>query len=201
MAVMAEDAKALRGSCSARSQLFELQIEQHHHDETYHREIARLSLHQRLNHMALHFAKYAGKIAVAEDSAALGAVCVDILIIALSTANIVNVALYDLLEKEERDFTGLLPLARSLTISMQSEIGDRHALLQETAIASGRMAAACEKIDHLEEIPFRAEIRHCIARLGGLALASLASNGVDPMQAVRERLTSVKKRLKLHGLV
>ena len=39
----------------AKKILFELQVAQHHHDETYHREIARLSLHQRLNHMALPF--------------------------------------------------------------------------------------------------------------------------------------------------
>src|SRR5260221_65663 len=32
--------------------MFELQVEQHHHDETYHREIARLPMHHRLNHMA-----------------------------------------------------------------------------------------------------------------------------------------------------
>ncbi len=201
MAVVAENANALRSFCSARSQLLELQVEQHKHDETYHREIARLSLHQRLNHMALHFAKYTGKIASADNSAALAAVCVDVLIIALSTANIVNVELYDLLEKDGRDFPGLLPFARSLAGSMQGEISNPHALLQATAIASGRMAAACEKIDHLEEIPFRAEIRDCIARLSSIALASLASKAVEPMQAVDQRLTSVKKRLKLHGLV
>src|ERR1700744_5090150 len=82
-------------SGSAKNILFELQIEQHHHDENYHREIARLSMHQRLNHMALHFAKYAGKIACAENLTEVAPVYVDTLIIALSTANILNVEIWD----------------------------------------------------------------------------------------------------------
>ncbi len=198
---MAEPAKVSRDPGSARSELFALQVEQHQHDETYHREIARLSLHQRLNHMALHFAKYTGKIAVADDPTALSAVYVDVLVIALSTANVVNVELFDLLERDGRDFPGLLPFARSLAASMQNVIGDRYALLRDTTIASGRMAAACEKIDHLEEISFRAEIRDCVAQLSSIALAFLSSNGIDPMEAVRDRLGRVKKRLKLHGRI
>jgi hypothetical protein len=198
---MAEHITNRKASGTARAELFALQVEQHQHDEIYHREIARLSLHQRLNHMALHFAKYTGKIAVAEDSRSVSAVYVDVLVIALSTANIVNVELFDLLEKDGREFAGLLTFARSLASSMQSVIGDPHALLRATAVASGRMAAACEKIDHLEEISFRAEIRDCIAQFGSIALAFLSSNGIDPMQAARDRLGAVKKRLKLHGQI
>ena len=44
-------------------ELFQLQLEQFRHDEIYHREISRLTVHQRLNHTALHFSKYAGQIA------------------------------------------------------------------------------------------------------------------------------------------
>src|ERR1700692_2758213 len=85
---------------SPQKMLFELEVEQHHHDETYHREIARLSLHHRLNHMALHFSKYVGKLAAARDSAAMTSTFVDTFIIAMSTANILNVKLWDLLETQ-----------------------------------------------------------------------------------------------------
>jgi len=101
---------------SARNTLFELQVEQHHHDENYHREIARLSLHQRLNHMALHFAKYAGKVAATTDPDGLTRVYVDVLIIALSTANILNIKLWDLLEPDGREFPGLLAFGRAQAI-------------------------------------------------------------------------------------
>src|SRR6185312_13049137 len=175
MAGMAEHATPLTGACSARSQLLELQIEQHHHDEAYHREIARLSLHQRLNHMALHFSKYAGKIAATTEVAGTMAVCVDIFIIALSTANIVNVELYDLLEEDGREFPGLLPFGRTLAHSMAEELGSHDLLLRATAVVAGQMAGVCEKIDHLEEIPFRSEIRRCIARLSAIAIAIMSS--------------------------
>jgi hypothetical protein len=198
---MGEHSKVPTDPGSARNELLRLQVEQHQHDEIYHREIARLSLHQRLNHLALHFAKYTGKIAAADHSTTLRDIYVDVLIIALSTANVVNVELFDLLERDRREFPGLLSFARSLATGMPNVIGDRNALLRETAIASGRMATACEKIDHLEEISFRAEIRDCIAQLSTIALAFLYSNGIDPMQAVRERLNRVKTRLKLHGSI
>jgi hypothetical protein len=198
---MAEHITNRKASGTARAELFALQVEQHQHDEIYHREIARLSLHQRLNHMALHFAKYTGKIAVAKDSTTLSAVYVDVLIIALSTANVVNVELFDLLERDGREFAGLPTFARSLAADMQSVIGDRHVLLRETAVAAGRMAAACEKIDHLEEISFRAEIGNSIAQFGSIALAVLSLHGIDPVQAVRDRLGGVKERLKLHGRI
>ena len=191
--------KANRGT--ARELLFEMQVEQHDHDERYHREIARLSLHQRLNHMALHFAKYAGKAASARDLRETVPVYVDVLIIALSSANILNVELWDAMEPKNREFPGLLAFGRTLASDMPAQMQDRDLLLKETVIASGRMASACEKIDHLEDISFRREIGASIAKLGGISLAVISHHGLDPVQAVRERLSDVKRRLKLHGRV
>jgi hypothetical protein len=186
---------------SAEKIMFELQVEQHHHDELYHREIARLTLHQRLNHMALHFAKYTGKIAATEEQDSRLRVYIDVLIIALSTANILNVELWDLVELSKREFIGLQAFGKSLAASTCTDVKDHSPLLRETAIASGRMAAACEKIDHLEEIPFREEMRQSIARLTNLSLAYISNHGIDPADAVRQRLREVKQRLKLHGRI
>lgn len=184
----------------AKAVLFELQVEQHLHDETYHREIARLPLHGRLNHMALHFAKYAGKVAANKDPAVIIRVYVDTFIIALSTANILNLELWELVKVGDHEFPSLLTFGRTLGSSMANEI-TYPAIIRETAIATGQIAAACEKIDHLEEISFRKEISQGIARLSNLSLAFIALQGVEPAQAVRERLAGVKQRLKLHGRV
>jgi hypothetical protein len=43
---------------NSAEQLLALQISQLEHDEFFHKEITRLNVHQRLNHMVLHFAKY-----------------------------------------------------------------------------------------------------------------------------------------------
>lgn len=186
---------------SAKNALFELQVEQHRHDETYHREIARLSLHQRLNHMALHFAKYSGKIAGADRIESVIPAYVDTLIIALSTANIINTEIWDLLEHGGQEYPGLLSFGRFLGQQISGVLQDRNELLRETAIATGIVAAACEKIDHLEEIPFRSEIKRGLARLATLSLGIIAAKGVDPAVAVHERLANVKSRLKLHGRI
>lgn len=186
---------------SARKILFQLQVEQHEHDEKYHREIARLSLHQRLNHMALHFAKYTGKIASAEDSEAIERVCVDALIISLSTANILNVDLWDTLAGDDHEYPGLLACGRSLAVAGGWNLADRAELVTAMAVAGGRVAAACEKIDHLEEISFRSEIKAGLGCLSAISLAYIAQCGHDPANAVRQRLDGVKRRLKLHGRI
>ena len=186
---------------SAKKILFELQVEQHHHDEKYHREIARLSVHQRLNHMALHFAKYTGKIAASSDPATLLPVYVDVLVISLSTANVLNIELWDLLGQDDQESPGLLAFGRLLAVGLIGEAEDHALLVRKTAVASGRIAAACEKIDHLEEISFRAEIRNGIAQISALSLAYISSQGIDAARAIRHRLETVKQRLKLHGRI
>lgn len=188
-------------AASARTILFDLQVEQHEHDEVYHREIARLPLHQRLNHMALHFAKYSGKIAAAADDAALAAVFTDVLIIAVSSANILNQELSALLVGDPGQHSTLLGFGRAAALTGGDIVSDRNLLLRETSIAAGRIAAACEKIDHLEDISYRTEFSLGIKRLAELSLAVLARHGVDPAYAVRHRLSDVRKRLKLHGRI
>jgi hypothetical protein len=201
MTRVTDHARAASDLGSARKILFELQVEQHEHDEKYHREIARLSVHQRLNHMALHFAKYAGKIASSSEPASPLPVYVDALIIAISTANILNAELWDLLEQQDREYPGLLAFGRALAVNSEVDAADHSALVRKTTIAAGRIAAACEKIDHLEEISFRAEIRAGLAQISALSLAYISLQGIDPAHAVRQRLTQVKGRLKLHGRI
>ncbi len=186
---------------SAKAILFELQVEQHHHDEVYHREIARLSLHQRLNHMALHFAKYAGKVAAAERIEDALPVYVDTLVIGLSMANILNAEMWGILSPANQEYLGLLPFGRALARQIGTDLEGRAELLRTTAIAAGQVAAACEKIDHLEEISFRADIKHGLSKLATISLAILAVHGIDPAAAIRSRLQSVKSRLKLHGRI
>src|SRR5258708_36033321 len=197
----ADQPRAASDHGSAKKSMFELQVEQHEHDEKYHREIARLSVHQRLNHMALHFAKYTGKIAAGDDPGSILPVYVDSLIIAFSQSNILNIELWDVLEQHGREFPGLLAFGRSIAVDVSADLSDHSRLLRKTAVAAGRIATACEKIDHLEEILFRAEIKAGLAQISALSLAYISSQGVDPTYAIRQRLSEVKRRLKLHGRI
>lgn len=163
--------------------LDQLQLEQFKHDEMYHREIARLSTQDRLKHMALHFAKYAGNVAESgEDEGALKKAVTDTFIIAVSTANILNVRLSDALSSGRSE---------GLSASFGNAL----------AIHAGRMAAACEKLDHLEDVAFRPVIRENTIALFIAALTEAERRGWDIYDLVRARLAGVKKKMIFHGLI
>jgi hypothetical protein len=70
-----------------------LQREQFEHDERFHREIVRLNIHARLNHMALHFCKYTGQFATVRasgDPELRMKTITDSFIISLCSANALN---------------------------------------------------------------------------------------------------------------
>lgn len=190
----------LRG---AAEELFDLQVEQFRHDEFYHREIARLTTHQRLNHMALHFAKYVGVFAqqpaAPSDERKFARAVVDGFIIGLSTANILNLRLFNTIDSQQTEFTSLSAFAKHIAHSQGLERLDATWLLKKMAIPVGEMAKACESIDHLEAFPFREEITKTLVEIVKCLLATMALMKIDPASAVRARLKDVKARYIFHG--
>lgn len=190
-----------RNSPDAASELFELQIEQHHHDETYHREIARLPIHQRLNHMTLHYAKYVALIAEAtlmeKPERIVARALIDSFIIALSTANILNVKLADIIIPQDQSFEDLRALGKFYSNGRE----DIHlpTLLARMAISVGQMAKACESVDHLESLPYRELLTSGLRTLVAETITSLAQLNIEPGNAARERLSGVKQRSIFHG--
>jgi hypothetical protein len=160
-----------------------LQLEQFKHDELYHREIARLTTQDRLKHMALHFAKYAGNLAQHSDEAALRKAVTDTFVIAVSTANVLNVQLSAALADAPVSDTDARSFGQSLTIY------------------AGQMAAACEKLDHLEDFPFRPVIRESAIALLQAAIAEALHRGWDITSLTRDRLAAVKQKMIFHGRV
>jgi len=163
--------------------LDELQLEQFKHDEIYHREIARLTTQDRLKHMALHFAKYAGNLAEHSDEAAIRKAVTDTFVIAVSTANILNVQLSKALKSE------------------QGSGADDRSFGQILTIYAGKMAAACEKLDHLEDFPFRPVIRDSALALLQAATNEASRRGWDITSLTRDRLAGVKQKMIFHGRV
>lgn len=170
-----------------RNVLDQLQLEQFQHDEKYHREIARLSTQDRLKHMALHFAKYVGNLASAgSDEARVQRILTDVFIIGTSCANTLNLRLTEVLPPRtgcstaERDVS---TFAAALTINM------------------GKMAAACEKLDHLEDFPFRSAIREAVVAIITTAIDHAESWGWDLHALVGARLKGVKEKMIFHGRI
>ena len=192
------------GTVSGVAQLlFQLQLEQLQHDESYHREICRLTVHDRLNHMALHFAKYTGKIATLfedEDAEQLARVVTDIFIISLSSANTLNLKLSDQInECLDIGHDDLITLGCILARRSDISSLDRRWLLLTMAKLTGQMAKACESIDHLEEYSFREKIIESVVGICKTVLIVASFTNLDLIVETRTRLAFVKERLIFHG--
>lgn len=158
-----------------------VQFEQFEHDEKYHREISRLSVQDRLRHMALHFAKYAGRLHDAPSDEVIKQTAIDTLIIAVSCANILNHDVSTIASRETNRGVGIEQFARSLTI------------------AAGKMAGACERIDHLEDFPFRAAIKEQVEVILVSAFGFISGRQLDPVSEMSSRLSRVKSKSIFHG--
>ena len=125
--------------------------------------------------MALHFAKYSGGLADGPGEDELRRLVTDVFVIALSSANILNIKLAD----RHNELSGLR---------------DEKDFAKAVVISSGRMAAACEKMDHLEAFPFREKISQEVIELLGAAIAFAGLQGWDLPQMVADRLRPVKEK-------
>ena len=190
-------------ACGAKDQLFQLQVEQFDHDEKHHREIARLDTHHRLSHLALHFAKYAGQlIEVGDDEEKIRKLTTDIFIIALSCSNILNVRMYEKLQPANHSTSeNLIDLGWEIHESVPEPVASTESLIQSTTIFAGRIAAACEKLDHIEDYPFRRTIEDSVVNLAKGVLMYASANRWDLMMLVRDRLQCVKEKFFLHSHV
>lgn len=151
-----------------------LQREQFEHDETYHREISRLSVQDRLRHMALHFAKYAGQLwGSSLTESARSRTVTDVLIIATSVANILNLRLAERAYESETDVAVDFRLRLS--------------------VLAGEFANACEKLDHLEAYPYREAIATVCLKLWWAAYDEL-DVGTRLPEVILTRLLPIKKK-------
>lgn len=186
------------GAKRADELLFQLQLEQFDHDEKYHREISRLSMHHRLNHMALHFAKYSGRLSDPQlDPETLKRTVTDSFIIAISCSNILNFKLWEKLGSIPAD--DLIGLGRRIAVEMDGPPMTHDGLFRWISAASGRMAAGCEKLDHIEDFPFREEICAAVRDLAKGNLVFAAAQDWNLLDLTRLRLANVKQKLILHG--
>jgi hypothetical protein len=175
-----------------------LQREQFEHDERFHREISRLPIHARLNHMALHFCKYTGQLATlirSKDDQLRAKTITDSFIISLCSANALNFDLSKAVAPILANSATLHDLGHYLVekLSSDTELDDNWLLITHAREAA-KMARACEKIDHLEEYPFRREIQDAVVLLCQTALMAAFVNDLDLEDAVHKRREEIRDR-------
>ncbi|WP_129792142.1 hypothetical protein [Sphingosinicella sp. CPCC 101087] len=164
--------------------LRDLQWHQLVHDDAYHRDIASMPPATRMKHFALHLAKYAAYLLDADDrgdSALAQRALIDAFAIILAIGNTLGQDL-------SRDLAG-----RNVDASGDSEAGGAsgwRAFVKET----GALAKACESLDHIEDLPFKALMKQANTALAAVVLHGVSQRGIDIVPAYKARLRDVEKR-------
>jgi NTP pyrophosphatase (non-canonical NTP hydrolase) len=165
----------------------DFQRRQTEHDDLAHRDILQLSIQRRVVHYTLHFAKYQGQLLKASkssDSGVIARLLTDSMIIVLSAANTLNIALQ--------------PFANDANTKSRRALGrlsKRDAMLDEYIEHVGEMAKACEALDHLEQYPSRQVLESSVANLGAVVVSLAAQHGVDLTRAVPNRWATVEQKV------
>ena len=178
--------------------LIELQHEQRQHDELSHRDILCLAVRDRLKHMVLHHAKYAGRLyelnelKVEKNLDRITSTVVDAFIICLATANTLNINLQQRLSDKSK----VLPFTQQDTPSGEGarNFGDIEDLLKTLFIETGKMAKACESLDHLEKYDYRAVLEEGTVELTKAILDFVDRQKFDLCKAVEARWREVEQK-------
>jgi hypothetical protein len=182
------------------SRLYDLQVEQLIHDESFHKDVVVLPLAERIKHMALHNAKYVGYFIDAVDAGDDGrfqAVLTDAFIITLATANTLNQNIGHAFEAAGGQDTDLKSLGSSLTNGL-SQCSDSLRFIKAYARAAGQLAKACEAWDHMEDVPYVAIMRTTNIDLFKVIVAEAALRLLDLEALFRTRLRFIERRSIFH---
>jgi hypothetical protein len=171
--------------------IYELQLEQLRHDETFHKDVVILPLAERVKHMALHNGKYIAYFFEAPDAERFAAVLTDAFIITLATANTLNQDLGKALAEDWATISGLADVPFP-------EPAGQDAFIKAYAIAAGLLAKACESWDHLEMAPFNSMMRESNLSLFRLVVGHAAALKLDIVGSYRTRLRFIEQRSIFH---
>lgn len=151
------------------SDLLEWQRDQYEHDMRNHFDILSLHKQDRLKHYAMHFGKYAGRVARgAKEEKPLSRTFVDAMLVCLSAANTLHQRLdYTPNKSNESFFVRLTD-------------------------AQGRLNDAAEKIDHLEPFVEQAILANQDILNALLDLAEVER--IDAAAAMKDRRAQLRQR-------
>lgn len=164
--------------------LRELQWHQLVHDDAYHRDIASMPPATRMKHFALHMAKYGAYLLDADerdDTELTTRALIDAFAIILAMGNTLGQDL-------SRDLAGR-------NVALGEDVGRGpvpvwRAFIKET----GSLAKACESLDHIEDLQFKALMKQANIALAAIVLHGADQHHVDLVPAYKTRLRDVEKR-------
>jgi len=184
---------------SVALELLQMQLAQKRHDEISHRDILSLRVQERITHMTLHFAKYCGLLADARtlpDLEKMKATIVDAFIILLASANCLNKRVTDLMPlPSEMNASSLANTAALLArdSGWTVPIAYDRAVIEMVKI-TGRMAKACESMDHLEAFDYRGVLESELGKMARTLLVFSFFLSLDLRDRVRLRWSRIEEK-------
>lgn len=152
--------------------LYKIQFRQNEHDLKYHKDILSLGTQNRIKHLALHFAKYLGKLIYEENSKKTLS---DIAICCLSLANALNIQ---------------LEITRKKQITV---VKQKKEFIENYIRSISLIAKACESLDHLESYPSRNVLIEESNNIISLIISHLHSVGFTLNDIVEDRWKQIEK--------
>jgi len=178
-------------------ELITFQHEQLRHDEIAHKDILCLPVHARIKHMVLHLAKYSGRFVEAREMQDYGLMkhtVVDSWVIVLASANMLNLDLARFLIDEQEPEDCLTSVVAKF-VSRFSLYESPFDLAQfELAKIAGRMAKACESLDHMERFDSRGHLEEGVIDAARLILVLVDWLRMDLRSAVISRWKEVEDK-------
>lgn len=151
------------------------------HDDKFHHEIFVLDISRRMNHIALHLAKYLYSlfslpVSAPENKRAF----IDSFIMIVSASNLLGI---------------------SLSInSVVDDVNNTNATFIDTYIQLlAGLAKACEATDHQEDYPIRATWNNTIQKFFSLLVREAALRNISLLEEANHRLASVEKKHPLYN--
>jgi hypothetical protein len=188
---------AANEALALEDRVFALQWAQLKHDEIYHRDIAILPIGERMKHFALHFTKYVGYLAEAIDSGddrSFERPLVDAFVISLASANALHLDLGKTLASAETRIDTLEKLGLVLADQLNHPQRDDLWLLKQFARHSGKLAKACESLDHVESHPFRETMVDSVLCIIKVLFAEASVRGINIVKQAGERLREIESK-------
>lgn len=181
--------------------LIDLQKQQVTHDRHHHHDIYTLPHPLRMNHYALHFSKYVGRLSeeYSNEEARqrhLEKTLADSFIVVLASANTLNL---DLQEELESTFDATSSTLSKLAQEFGQKIDpvDNGELQQwwfsEYAGPAGEMSNAMESRDHMEPLNVRGVFENQTVEILAILLTAAGNLSVDLEQLIQGRWTEIEE--------
>ena len=182
---------------SATKILRNLQARQREHDVRAHQDIYYLPYPGRMKHLTFHVSKYAGRLAKGNlPGAEFNRTLVDTFIITLSAADVLRIDFSEVLNRwakvtEHADLTSLGLALREQDCRVD-DLQDWY--FRKLADVAGRMAKACESLDHMEAVPYRDVLSEAVIDLCRATIATSATLSLDLVMAVGQRWEAIESQ-------